>query len=218
MERDRREMQGQRIYDFLRRGILTCDLRPGRELREQELAQQFDVSKSPVREALQHLVSEGLVIVIPRQGYRVSPVSLRDANEIFAFRQALELACIAEAVKNASDKELKALDAFREFDGDYENEFINYNRDFHCALARCSNNGRMARTTCDLIEETERLVRMSVAAVRGPKAHKFVEEHNAIISALQARDSRRAVSLLKAHVSAAIKRFSTALEWTAMQA
>ena len=72
--------------------------------------------------------------------------------------------------------------------------------------------------TCDLIEETERLVRMSVAAVRGPSAHKFVEEHNAIISALQARDSRRAVSLLKAHVSAAVKRFSTALEWTAMQA
>ena len=210
-------MQGQRIYDFLRRGILTCDLPPGRELREQELAQQFDVSKSPVREALQHLVSEGLVIVIPRQGYRVSPVSLRDANEIFAFRQALELACIAEAVKNASDEELKALDRFREFDGDYEDQFINYNQEFHCVLARCSNNGRMARTTCDLIEETERLVRMSVAAVR-PKAHKFVEEHNDIISAVQARDSRRSVSLLKAHVSAAVKRFSTALEWTAVQA
>ena len=46
------KMQGQRIYDFLRQGILTCDLPPGRELREQELAQQFDVSKSPVREAL----------------------------------------------------------------------------------------------------------------------------------------------------------------------
>jgi DNA-binding GntR family transcriptional regulator len=148
----------------------------------------------------------------------VSPVSLRDANEIFAFRQALELACVAEAVKNAPDEDLKALDQFREFHGDYENEFITYNRDFHCALARCSNNGRMARTTCDLIEETERLVRMSVAAVRGPKAHKFVEEHNAIISALQARDSRRAISLLRAHVAAAVKRFSTALEWTAMQA
>ena len=46
--------------------------------------------------------ARGWSIVIPRQGYRVSPVSLRDANEIFAFRQALELACIAEAVKNAS--------------------------------------------------------------------------------------------------------------------
>jgi DNA-binding GntR family transcriptional regulator len=59
---------------------------------------------------------------------------------------------------------------------------------------------------------------MSVAAVREPKAHKFVEEHNAIITAVQDRDFRRAVSLLKTHVSAAVKRFSTALEWTAMQA
>jgi DNA-binding GntR family transcriptional regulator len=211
-------MQSKRIYGLLRRQILTCELPPGRELREQELAQGFDVSKSPVREALQQLVSEGLVIVIPRQGYRVAPVSLRDANELFTFRLAMELACLAEAVKNASDEELKVLDRFREFEGDYESEFITYNRDFHCTLARCSGNTRMARTACDLIEETERLVRMSVSAVRGPNAHKFVEEHNAVISALQARDSRRAVSLLRAHVAAAIKRFSAALEWTVMQA
>ena len=211
-------MQSKRIYGLLRQQILTCRLPPGRELREQELAQEFDVSKSPVREALQQLVSEGLVIVIPRQGYRVAPVSLRDANEVFSFRLAMELACLAEAVKNASDEELKSLDRFRQFDGDYEREFIAYNRDFHCTLARCSGNARMARTTCDLIEETERLVRMSVAAVRGPNAHKFVEEHNAIITALQARDSRRAVSLLRAHVAAAVKRFSTALEWSVMQA
>jgi DNA-binding GntR family transcriptional regulator len=211
-------MQSKRIYGQLRQQILTCQLPPGRELREQELAQEFDVSKSPVREALQQLVSEGLVVVIPRQGYRVAPVSLRDANEVFTFRLAMELACLAEAVKNASDDELKSLDRFRGFDGDYEREFIPYNRDFHCTLARCSGNTRMARTTCELIEETERLVRMSVAAVRGSNAHKFVEEHNAIISALQARDSRRAVSLLRMHIAAAIKRFSTALEWTVMQA
>ncbi|RYH65019.1 MAG: GntR family transcriptional regulator [Alcaligenaceae bacterium] len=210
-------MQSQRIYDFLRKGILTCELPPGRGLREQELAQQFDVSKSPVREALQHLVSEGLVIVIPRQGYRVSPVSLRDANEIFGFRQALELSCIAEAVKSGSDAELKALDEFRVFNGDYDSEFIAYNQQFHFALARCSNNGRMARAACELIEETERLVRLSVATVRGTNEHKFVEEHNAIITAVQNRDSRRSVSLLKSHVSGAVKRYSTALEWTVMQ-
>jgi DNA-binding GntR family transcriptional regulator len=211
-------MQGKRIYELLRRQILTCELPPGRELREQELAHAFDVSKSPVREALQQLVSEGLIIVIPRQGYRVAPVSLRDANELFTFRLAMELACLAEAAKNATDEELKALDRFREFEGEYESEFITYNRDFHCTLARCSGTVRMARAACDLIEETERLVRMSVGAVRGSNAHKFVDEHNAIISALQARDSRRSVSLLRAHVAAAIKRFRAALEWTVMQA
>lgn len=211
-------MHGIRIYDQLKRGILTCDLPPGSELREQELAQQFEVSKSPVREALQHLVRDGLVMVMPRQGYRVSPISLTDARDMFAFRCTLEVACIQESVKNASDEQLKALDEFREFDGDYENEFIVYNRNFHCALARCSGNGRMSRTTSDLIDETDRLTRMSVASMRGRDPHKFVEEHVAIISALQARNSRVATNLLKSHVSAAVKRFSTALEWAALKA
>lgn len=211
-------MHGMRIYDELKRGILTCELPPGSELREQELAQQFEVSKSPVREALQHLVREGLITVMPRQGYRVSPISLTDAHDMFAFRRTLELACILEAVKTASDQQLKALDQFRNFDGDHENDFIAYNKDFHCELARCSGNGRMTRTTCDLIEEMDRLVRMSVAAIRGRNPQKLVEEHAAIIAAMQSRDARRAVNLLKTHTMAAEKRFITALEWAALQA
>jgi DNA-binding GntR family transcriptional regulator len=211
-------MHGMRIYEELKRGILTCELPPGSELREQELAQRFEVSKSPVREALQHLVRDGLVMVMARQGYRVSPISLTDARDMFAFRCTLEVACIQEAAKNASDEQLKALDRFREFDGDYENEFIAYNLDFHCELAKCSGNGRMTRTTCDLINETDRLTRMSVASMRGRNPHKFVEEHIAIISALQARNARLAANLLKAHVTAAVKRFSDALEWAAVQA
>ncbi len=211
-------MHGMRIYDELKRGILTCVLPPGRELREQELAQQFEVSKSPVREALQHLVREGLVTVMPRQGYRVSRVSMTDAHDMFAFRRMLELACVQEATKSASDEQLRALDQFRTFGGDQQGDFISYNRDFHCELARCSGNARMTRTTCDLIDEMDRLVRMSVTAIRGRNPQKLVEEHAAIISALQARDSRRAVNLLKTHTMAAEKRFITALEWAALQA
>jgi DNA-binding GntR family transcriptional regulator len=104
--------------------------------------------------------------LLSRQGLSCGPVSVRDANRLFTFRLAMELACLAEAVKNAADADLRALDRFREFDGDYESELIIYNRDFHCSLARCSGNTRMARTACDLIEEMERLVRMSVTAAR----------------------------------------------------
>lgn len=198
--------------------ILTCGLPPGSELREQELAQQFEVSKSPVREALQHLVREGLVTVMPRQGYRVSPVSMSDAQDMFAYRQVLELGCIAESARRAPDGELNELDRFRIFEGESRDDFIAYNRDFHCALARCSGNSRMSRAACDLIEEMDRLVRMSVAATRGRDPQKLVEEHSAIIDALQERNAKLAVNLLKAHTAAAEKRFITALEWTAVQA
>ena len=76
----------------------------------------------------------------------------------------------------------------------------------------------MTRAACDLIEEADRLTRMSVASLRGRNPDKLVEEHGAIITALQARNSRLAANLLKKHVTAAVKRFSAALEWVVLQA
>jgi DNA-binding GntR family transcriptional regulator len=211
-------MLREEIYDILRNEILSCGLPPGAELREQELASRFDVSKSPVRESLQLLVREGLVAVMPRQGYRVSPVSLADAHDMFAFRQVLELACVTEAVRSADDAQLKALNAFRHIDAAQYADFISYNRAFHCELARCSGNARMARATRDLIEQMDRLVRLSVNAMRGRNPQRLVEEHAAIIDAVQARSARLAVTLLKAHTAAAEKRLKSALEWAAVQA
>jgi DNA-binding GntR family transcriptional regulator len=182
------------------------------------LAQRFEVSKSPVREALQDLVRDGLVVVTPRQGYRASSVSMSDAHDMFAFRHVLEVAGIAESVKLASDADLARLDRFRAFSEDGWRDFVDYNCEFHCELARCSGNGRMSKATCDLIEEMDRLVRLSVSVVRGRDPQKLVEEHGQIIDAVQARNARTAVALLKAHMSAAERRYITALEWAAVKA
>lgn len=206
------------IYSSLRNDILTCALAPGSELREQELAARFGVSKSPVREALLQLEREKLVTVMPRQGYRVAPVSLSDAHDMFGFRQVLELACVAEAARTASEAQLRDLDRFREFTGDGPGAFIEYNRDFHCALARASGNARLSRAGCDLIEEMDRLVRVSLNAVRGRDPRKLVEEHRSIIDAVQARDVKDAVSLLRNHIRSGEKRLASALEWAVVQA
>ncbi len=206
------------IYTALRNEILTCELPPGAELREQELASRFDVSKSPVRESLQLLVREGLVSVVPRQGYRVMPISLSDAQDMFAFRQVLELACVTEAVRSATDSQLRSLGAFRQFNSAEHGDFISYNRVFHCELARCSGNSRMSRATCDLIEQMDRLVRLSVNTIRGRDPKRLIEEHAAIIDAVQARNAKLTLNLLKAHTAAAEKRLTSALEWAAVQA
>jgi len=153
---------------------------------------------------------------MPRQGYRVSPVSISDAHDLFGFRRVLELACAEEAARNGSKDQLAALDHYRVYEGD-EQGFITYNRDFHQALAMCCGNDRMARTACDLIDEMDRLVRMSVSATRGRDPRKLVAEHVAIIDAVQAHDHRRTLRLLKSHIGAAEKRFLTALQWTGVQ-
>src|SRR6201992_1677021 len=144
------------VYESLRADILNCRLAPGDDMREQELAERYAVSRQPVREALLRLEREHLVTVQPRQGYRVNPISLSDARDLLQFRLVLEPACVAAAIGKAEDTELKARDEFRLFSGDHE-AFIAYNRAFHTALAHASGNRRMATSLCDLIGQADRL-------------------------------------------------------------
>src|SRR6201996_3973438 len=151
----------ENVYEMLRSDILACRLAPGDDMREQELAERYAVSRQPVREALLRLQREHLVTVQQRQGYSVNPISIGAARDLLRFRLALEPACVDEAIENASDATLKALDRFRRFSGNHE-DFITYNRGFHTALAYASGNRRMAAALCDLIGQADRLVRVSI--------------------------------------------------------
>ena len=203
------------VYESLRSDILTCHFAPGDDMREQELAERYAVSRQPVREALLRLEREHLVTVQPRQGYRVNPISLADARDLLRFRLALEPACVAEAIENAPQAVLNALDDFRRFAGDHE-QFIAYNRAFHSALAHASGNRRMAAALCDLIGQADRLVRVSVSNLKGHDPAKLVAEHIDLIEAMQQRDGRTATRLIKAHITQTEKRVLPALKRNAV--
>ena len=208
------ELLRESIYDALRAAILGCDLPPGDALREQDLAARFGVSRAPVRDALLRLEQERLVTVAPRQGYRVNPIELADARDLFGFRLALEPACAATAAAEASEATLRALDVFRA--ARPGRAFIEDNRDFHCAVAEASGNRRMAAALRDLVEQADRLVRVSVASMQGRDTQQLVAEHAALIGALQARDARGAARLARSHVAAARDRVLGALRRSAV--
>jgi DNA-binding GntR family transcriptional regulator len=203
------------VYESLRADILSCRLAPGDDVREQDLASRYAVSRQPVREALLRLEREHLVTVQPRQGYRVNPISLSDARDLLRFRLALEPACVAEAIENAAVEALEALDDYRRFAGNHE-DFIAYNRAFHSALAHASGNRRMAGALCDLIGQADRLVRVSLANIRDHDPTRLVAEHVELIEAMQRRDGRGAVRLIKAHISQTEKRVLPALKRNAV--
>ena len=206
------------VWRALRDEILSCALHPGEELREQELAARFNVSKSPVRDALLNLEREGLVVVMPRQGYWVAPVSVSDAKDMFRLRGILESGCVSEAIARASDETLAELDAYRLFEGgEDDGDFIDYNRRFHSALAHCSGNLRLKEVSCNLIEHMDRLVHISASAIKGRDPQRLVDEHIAIIDAIQARDARRARKLAAKHIERAEARVIKALEWPAVR-
>lgn len=203
------------IYERIRNDILACVLSPGEQLREQDMALQYETSRQPIRDALLRLEREHLVTVAPRQGYQINPISIADAQDLFRFRLAVEPACATEAIERADDATLAELDIYRSLPAGVA--FIDYNRDFHSAIARASGNKRMAIVACDLIAQADRLVRISVGAIKGRDPTALVAEHCEIIDHLQRRDVRAARKLLKAHISQAEKRVITALSRSAIR-
>jgi DNA-binding GntR family transcriptional regulator len=202
----------EKIYGQLRADMISCRLPPGLEIRENELATRFGVSKSPVRDALMRLEREGLVITLPRQGYRVSPVSLADVQDMFHLRDALERACMERIVRRASDEQLAQLDQFRHFHAHaWDGGFIAYNREFHHAVSRLAGNARMHGQLSDLIDQMERAVQLSLSSLKENDPRSLVAEHAAIVDALQARQLSRAQRLASQHVARAGKRVLRAM-------
>lgn len=222
MSDDPQHSLSQHVYLALKRDILECKLLPNSDLREQLLAQRFIVSKSPVREALLRLEHERLITVAPRQGYRVAALSLEDASESFELRKVLESACAEAAAANAAPDLLASLDQFRSLDlveGENPTDtFIRYNRQFHGAICLISGNARLARITIDLIDQMERMIRLSVNSVPVGGRVVLLKEHGEIIDAIQSGNRRKAVRLTKVHISGAEKRVLGGLACAAVQA
>ena len=203
------------IYDALREEILSCRLPPGEDIREQDLAERYAVSRSPVREALLRLEQDNLVRVLPRQGYRVAPISVAAAQDLLRFRAVLEIAAASAAARDASADERQALREAAVFDGAPDG-FIENNRAFHTALAAAGGNRRLAATARDVICQADRLVRVSLGTIRKRDPGQLVLEHQAIADAIADRDARRAARLVRAHLEQAERRILSALRQQAV--
>lgn len=201
------------IYRRLRAEVLSCALRPGQQFQERDLVARFGVSKSPIRDALIKLEAQGLVEVLPRKGYRVPPIDLRDVKEMYELRQMHERACIQGMIGAATAETFAGLDAYRAApDSSDLAAWVDYNRRFHAFIAGHCGNRRLARMAVELIEEFDRLTYFGVAHTRQISTDAFVAEHCAIIDAIQARDSRKAVALARQHVESSRRRVLDNLE------
>ena len=205
-----------RVYQQLRDAILTCEFQPGQELREQVLAERYHVSRSPIRDSLLRLEQENLVTVLPRQGYRVNPISMSDVEDIFGLRLLIEPACAAAAAR-ADDAALQLLDRFRGI-ADTERteaEFLESNKAFHRAVINLSGNARMAAIAIELDEQFQRLMRISLQGFDYERVRPVFGDHEAIIDALQAHDSDLASRLSYEHSARAHARILTAMRGAA---
>lgn len=204
----------EQAYAILRERVITDQLAPGVEVSEPELAEQLQMSKTPVREALARLCVEGLMEAFPRRGYRVTPVTLKDMNDLFAVRGALEGTAAALAAQNLTEQELDALD--RLADASYivgedvsTKTFVTSNETFHSAIARGSRNPRLYSLVMSHLQECARLFYMGTR-IRDINP-ETINDHHRIVAVLRERDSDRARRAIIEHNENTRKGLLTAL-------
>lgn len=184
----------ERVYSTLRKEILTLALSPRELLVEGALARRFGVSKAPVREALAVLQRDGLVEALPRKGYLVTPITVNDVHELFELRIALEGTAAELAASHVTAEEIEHLAALRPpppaARGHGREKFLDYNREFHLAVARASRNSRLVQLIAQTADEMSRVIAASYE----------IGEHASIVEALRAGDGARARAAMIEHI------------------
>jgi DNA-binding GntR family transcriptional regulator len=197
-------MVGERIRSNVIDGVLP----PGSQLNEVELAETFGVSRGPVREALQRLIQEGLLLSEPHRGVFVPVMSADDVDDIYLAREALETAAVrritgtprAGSAYKALDKAVRAMEAAEKAD-DWKT-VASRDLDFHTALVAAAESPRLERMFTTVISETRRCLGMLTEAY--DRRDDLVEEHRRICDMIRADDTKGAVAVLKKHFDDAV--------------
>jgi DNA-binding GntR family transcriptional regulator len=190
-------------YEQVRRRILDNAWPPGHRMLEQEVALALGMSRTPVREALVRLQSEGLVEVVPRHGMRVLPVSPVDMREIYEILTALECAAAEQlARRRPSDAELaplqQATDAMdRALAVDDLDAWARADEQFHAQLVALAGNRHLQAIVMNHWDRAHR-ARMFSLRLR-PKPVNSTREHRALLEHIRAGDAEAAARENRAH-------------------
>ena len=206
----------QTVYEALKHDILEMTIPPGEPLDETRLSRRFSMSRTPVREALVRLAAEGLVTTLPNRNTIVAPIELSDVPVYFdaltlMYRVTARLAAMRRS--EADLIEIQALqDAFaRSVDAADALAMIAVNRDFHLAIARAGRNRYYTDLFRRLLDEGRRLLRLYYQSYDDHLPRRYVDEHEAIIAAIVARDADLADRLGGEHAQQVVHQIQSLL-------
>jgi len=192
------------IFEALREAILTGDYKPGTPLIEKTLAEEFGVSKTPVREALHHLSHIGLVDLETAKGATVHALTPDEIKDIWEMRQTLEPMALELSMPHLTEDEIQLLrgcldDAREALDTNDMKRLSQINTTFHELLYSRANNHLLVKWL-DSLSDRRRLVSMQIWGIEN-NSDKEWQEHRAILEAVEARDIPTASQALKDHIN-----------------
>jgi DNA-binding GntR family transcriptional regulator len=190
-------------YDAIKHRVITCAFRPGEYINELQLSTLLKIGRTPVHQALDRLMVEGMVEVIPRKGVIVKPVSLNEVLQIIEVRLINEPFGARIAAEQANDADLNELaDVIaraRHWASvrNVENLML-LDREFHFLIARATKNDVMSELLRNL---HERSLRFWFLSLNAPKQYEKVQdEHAAILDAIRKRDPDKAEAAMRRHI------------------
>lgn len=196
---------GEFAYSQLRKSIQTGKLKPGSRVREKEVADWLQISRTPVREALRRLEVDGLLTFEPHRGMVIAQLDHQAVMELYSMREVLEGTAAALAAQHATDAEIAAIRDMLDLEatlGEDPERIAQHNRQVHYAIHRAAHNRylikalRALRDSMALLTTTFQIPGRSEIA-RG--------EHQEIIDAIAGRDARAADEAARGHIRAALR-------------
>lgn len=191
------------VYNELKRAIFNRQIPLNAQLNEELLSEAFKVSRTPIRSVLRRMQHEKIIQIIPRKGAYINQPTFQEIENVFQLRTLIEKEAIKIACREATDKELKALESLT-----YEEEELfrsgNYadglrvTSEFHLNLVKLTNNHLMIEYSQELINITNiYLVFHETAKKESPRSP---EEHREIVRAIQKRNEKEALRLFDEHI------------------
>jgi DNA-binding GntR family transcriptional regulator len=191
------------VAERLRARIFAHELQPGNWVDEQALAQEYGISRTPLREALKVLASEGLVVLKPRRGCYVAEVSEQDLDEVFPVMAVLEAKVAEQAARRLASADFARLQAIHDelelhATANDADRFFDANQRFHTALQEIAGNRYLAQLIDDA-RKVIKLTRRDSLRLAGRIAQS-VAEHRAILDALRNGDAELAGKRMHDHL------------------
>ena len=200
----------------LREAIIKGEIAPGEKLNEPKLAEQFQVSRGPLREAIRRLVAMRLVKHVPHVGATVVTLELQSILELYEVREALEGKAAALAAQNMSESDISRLrsllDLHRKHSEDNKGEYMQTEGDFdfHYQIIKSSGNQLLTDQLCDELYHLIRMFRFQTSRFKS-RSNRALIEHEQLIYAIEQRDPQLAEMLMRKHIARAKSSIEDAL-------
>ncbi len=191
------------VAERLRELILSGELEPRERINENELCERFGISRTPLREALKILATEGLLELLPNRGARVGSVSEVEIHEIIEVVAGLEALAVEFACSAATESEIDAIEAKtlmmeRAYQRGDDDTYFRLNREIHHAIMQASRNETLAGIYANL---SSRIQRMRDRAHKTPEQWRSaMEDHLEIARLLRARDKANLPRVMREHI------------------